>query len=309
MAGNVKKYQRDKGYEPIRREMLQDEDNLSIEAMGLLCNLTSYPDTWEVHKTQLYRRFAKNGRRKIENAWNELVDERYIVQLRRRNGKLWEYIYYHSQVRFTNDEIREIEEKEGCLVWDGKMSNSNKETVDSGKVDKYKISTDVTDVQSNVSSTEITDNRTTNKENYYQEKDNTLDTIIDTGVQTYPQEDEYFKNAFLNNVNKIPERLSRCLYVLGKGESYANHLYKIILNAKRGAVKLIGRMVNFEDISDDIYVEDLMISVVSRVMYKNKMDKLKNVDNYLYQSVKNALIDRLKVGYDMSDNQFEVLWE
>src|SRR5699024_12177600 len=91
MSGNVKKFIKEKGYESLNRSMLQDEDNLSLQAIGLLANLTSYSDTWVIHKTELYNRFAKNKRKSVQNAWAELVENNYIVQLRKRNGSKYDY--------------------------------------------------------------------------------------------------------------------------------------------------------------------------------------------------------------------------
>ncbi len=131
MSGNVKKFKGNKGYESLDRHMLQDEENLSLEAIGLLANLTSYPDTWTLHKTELYKRFAKSGRRIVEKAWDNLIDNKYIIQLRKRNGQKYDYMYYHSQVPFTDSDIKEIEEIEGTTIWDGKHTNPSDNKVSS----------------------------------------------------------------------------------------------------------------------------------------------------------------------------------
>ncbi|MFP3360422.1 hypothetical protein R0K17_24210, partial [Planococcus sp. SIMBA_143] len=75
-----------KGYESVSRNMLQDIDNLSLQAIGLLENLTSMPDSWVLHKTELYTRYAKNGRRSVLSAWNELIENNYIIQFKKRDG-------------------------------------------------------------------------------------------------------------------------------------------------------------------------------------------------------------------------------
>lgn len=108
-----------KPFESIPRELLQqcdkkrsNQDNkpLSLQAIGLLCNLQSYPENWELHKTELYNRYEKNGRRQIQNAWNELVDANYIVQFKVYDGNKLDYYYYFSVSPITEDQIKELEE-------------------------------------------------------------------------------------------------------------------------------------------------------------------------------------------------------
>ncbi len=47
-----------------------NENPISLEALGLLVNLLSYPSTWELHKTELYKRFSKNKESSVRTAWN-----------------------------------------------------------------------------------------------------------------------------------------------------------------------------------------------------------------------------------------------
>ncbi|MRX71136.1 hypothetical protein GJU40_02990 [Bacillus lacus] len=156
--GNVRKFVKDKGYESINRNMLQDVENLSLESIGLLAHLTSYAETWKIHKTELYKRFAKSKRTKIEKAWNELVQERYIVQLRKRTGKKYEYIYYHNHQRFTEEDIKNIIEKEQAELWNGKVKKeSEAEEIPSSNVDFQ---------QSNLNSSNSTDKKFTKDEVY-----------------------------------------------------------------------------------------------------------------------------------------------
>lgn len=107
-----------KPFESIPRELLQqcdkkrsNQDNkpLSLQAIGLLCNLQSYPENWELHK-QNYIIVMKNGRRQIQNAWNELVDANYIVQFKVYDGNKLDYYYYFSVSPITEDQIKELEE-------------------------------------------------------------------------------------------------------------------------------------------------------------------------------------------------------
>ncbi|CDM14986.1 conserved hypothetical protein protein (plasmid) [Staphylococcus epidermidis PM221] len=108
-----------KPFESIPRELLQQCDKkrsntknkpLSLQAIGLLCNLQSYPEDWELHKTELYNRYEKNGRRQIQNAWNELVDANYIIQFKIYDGNKLDYYYYFSVNPITDEQIKELED-------------------------------------------------------------------------------------------------------------------------------------------------------------------------------------------------------
>lgn len=85
-----------------------NENNISLEALGLLVNLLSYPSTWELHKTELYKRFANNKEASVRSAWNTLIAANYIIEFKYRAGKKWEYVYYFRKVAFTNEEKAEI---------------------------------------------------------------------------------------------------------------------------------------------------------------------------------------------------------
>lgn len=113
----------------------ENRDNpISLEALGLLVNLISYPPTWELHKTELYKRFAKHGERSVKAAWNDLMAANYIIEFRYRVGRKWEYVYYFRKVPFTVEEKAEIlaaAEKEYGAIWglqnaDLKMKSSKR---------------------------------------------------------------------------------------------------------------------------------------------------------------------------------------
>lgn len=84
------------------------ENPISLEALGLLVNLLSYPSTWELHKTELYKRFAKNKEASVRSAWNDLMAANYIIEFRYRVGRKWEYVYYFRKVPFSPEEKAEI---------------------------------------------------------------------------------------------------------------------------------------------------------------------------------------------------------
>lgn len=115
----IKNINSEKPFEVLPRELLQQCDKkrsntgnkpLSLQAIGLLCNLQSYPENWEIHKTELYNRYEKNGRRQIQNAWNELVDARYIVQFKMHDRNRIDYQYYFSVTPITDEQIKKLEE-------------------------------------------------------------------------------------------------------------------------------------------------------------------------------------------------------
>ncbi|MCY9311735.1 hypothetical protein MOF23_22645 [Bacillus inaquosorum] len=95
-------------YELLPRELLQTKE-LSLEAMALLCYLISYPtETFEFRKTKLYNSFKKNKRKAVVRMLDELIEKRYFLQFKKREGKkdIYKYIYRHSS--FSDDEIIEL---------------------------------------------------------------------------------------------------------------------------------------------------------------------------------------------------------
>ena len=107
MADTIKRFSKNKGYESLPRELLQNLD-LSLEAIGLIANISSYPDTWVLRKTELQNRFPKHGRRVIDRIWDELVELNFIVQFRKRVGRSYDYRYFYNVTPFTLDEIQEL---------------------------------------------------------------------------------------------------------------------------------------------------------------------------------------------------------
>lgn len=84
------------------------ENIISLEALGLLVNLLSYPSKWEVNKTELYKRFSNHGERSVKTAWNSLVAANYIIEFKYRKGRKWEYVYYFQKIPFTDKEKTDI---------------------------------------------------------------------------------------------------------------------------------------------------------------------------------------------------------
>lgn len=96
------------------------ENPVSLSALGLLVNLLSYPATWELYKTELYKRFAENKERSVKAAWDNLMAANYIIEFRYRSGKKWEYVYYYRRVPFSPEEktgILDTATKEYGKIW------------------------------------------------------------------------------------------------------------------------------------------------------------------------------------------------
>ena len=108
MSGATQKYVKNKGYESIKREMLQNDD-LSLEARGLLAYMESMPESYVFHKTQLQKAFKHNKRTCIDRIWNELMSQNYLIAFRKREGKKYIYQYYFTQEKFDEMDIEAIE--------------------------------------------------------------------------------------------------------------------------------------------------------------------------------------------------------
>jgi hypothetical protein len=110
------------------------EKEISLQALGLIVNLWSYNvEVWELHKTELYKRYSKNKETSVKTAWNELVEAKYIIEFKYRDGKRWEYEYHYKIEPFTLEEIQNIRleaVEEYGQIWgldfqDLKMRSSN----------------------------------------------------------------------------------------------------------------------------------------------------------------------------------------
>lgn len=85
------------------------ESGLSLQALGLIVNLWSYNvETWELHKTELYRRFSQNKETSVRKAWKDLMEHDYIVQFKYRKGREWDFVYYYRIEPFSKEEKSEI---------------------------------------------------------------------------------------------------------------------------------------------------------------------------------------------------------
>lgn len=106
MTDTIRQFSKRKGFESIPRELLQSKE-LSLEAIGLLCNLQSYPSNWTLYKTELRKRF-KNKEKVVDKIWDELVSYGYVIQFWKRVGRKYEYAYFFNVEKFNLDEIQEL---------------------------------------------------------------------------------------------------------------------------------------------------------------------------------------------------------
>lgn len=102
--GSIQRFRKNRGYESISRDFAQNEA-LTYEARGLLVSLASYPENFKVYKCELYKRSKKNSRRKIDKCWQELIDEGYVLQFRKRDGKSFIFSYLFSMEPFLVEDM------------------------------------------------------------------------------------------------------------------------------------------------------------------------------------------------------------
>ena len=84
---------------------VENENPIPLESLGLLVNLWSYHyDDFELHKTELYKRFTHNKKTAVTRAWKFLIEAGYIIEFKYRDGKRWEYVYYLNILPYTEEE-------------------------------------------------------------------------------------------------------------------------------------------------------------------------------------------------------------
>lgn len=136
------------------------ETDISLQALGLLANITCYSGTWELHKTELYKRYTKNGRTSVASAWKELEEARYIVEYKYRDGKKWEYVYYVRLLPFTEEEKAKIlkvaKEEHGEIFGLETKAVENQDTAKSSNDNDFCT---VDSVQSTLDTSKPTDNK------------------------------------------------------------------------------------------------------------------------------------------------------
>lgn len=89
-------------------EKRHGQDAISLEALGLLTNIMCYAESWEIYKTELYKRYTKNKETSVSKAWKDLISAGYVIEYKYRSGRKWEYVYYVAIRPFTSEEKAEI---------------------------------------------------------------------------------------------------------------------------------------------------------------------------------------------------------
>ncbi|WP_239710618.1 hypothetical protein [Mammaliicoccus sp. E-M21] len=269
----LKNFPDDVPFEKIPRELLQSCDtnsvhnkNMSLQAIGLLCNIRSYADTWDLHKTELYKRYAKNKEYSVRSAWDELVENNYIIQLKVREGSKWVYIYYANVHPFTQDEIQKIEESEG-----GK-------TVKKFAAPYSKEETDQKSTQSD------------QQEKSYDSNDNKPRKVpVDLG--------DYFENDSETKQLRDEEEIKE-VEVSSLPPQLKSYLLNFTLDELQivKSSMLIGKTIynsNEADVSKRLTLEDVefeliaMLKRIKRKMYE-KQEDIKDLDNYIKKATLNV---------------------
>lgn len=205
-----------------------NENPISLESLGLLVNLLSYPSTWELHKTELYKRFANNKEASVRSAWKGLMDANYIIEFRYRVGKKWEYVYYFRKVPFSPEEKAEILEnavKEYGGIWrldfqDLKMKTSkprgNQDTLLNTKTILNNNNTDIANIDD--------DKRTSpSLEGSNIPNDKMIQLVISNFRES--TKDDLSKRSFNAVVRKVMDK-----YNQGKVRSFRDYLASALAN-------------------------------------------------------------------------------
>ncbi len=272
----IKNINSEKPFEVLPRELLQQCDKkrsntenkpLSLQAIGLLCNLQSYPENWEIHKTELYNRYEKNGRRQIQNAWNELVDAKYIIQFKIHNGNKLDYYYYFSVTPITNEQIKNLEEyhnSESLERFDLKVKTP---TVQNEQCSHNGLSPTVQNEQFKMNSSEVnsskrTDNIIHNKYNTHKHNTHKYNThyITKNSSSSYNILIDKIKNELVINItpaykNELVKLFSyfddeiinyAIEYASINGSSPKQFLLKVLTNWKNANITTLEQAQNFK---------------------------------------------------------------
>lgn len=270
----IKNINSEKPFEVLPRELLQQCDKkrsnkentaLSLQAIGLLCNLQSYPENWEIHKTELYNRYEKNGRRQIQNAWNELVDAKYIVQFKVYDGNKLDYYYYFSIYPITDEQIKQLEEFHNSKSLNRFELKEKKSTVQNVQQDNDGLSPTVQSEQYNlyskeVNSTKRTDNIIDNQHNTHE--DNTHEDNTHYNTSDSSSQDEIINKiktefgikitpAYKNEILKLIQHFNNDIinyaieYASTYGSSPKQFLLKVLNNWKDANIKTLEQAQNY----------------------------------------------------------------
>jgi hypothetical protein len=125
-------------------EVKTPSNSISLEALGLIVNICSYSEEWELHKTELYKRFTNNKRTSVSNAWKELTEAKYVFEYKYRDGKKWEYVYLYDITPYTSEQIEILRQEaleEYEEIWDVDFAHPKMDT-SKPTANKYKRTKD-----------------------------------------------------------------------------------------------------------------------------------------------------------------------
>ncbi|PGS78289.1 hypothetical protein COC69_15880 [Bacillus cereus] len=240
----MKKWRLEKEYVQVPNETAvavevresEPETCISLQALGLIVNLWSYnTEEWELHKTELYKRFGKNKEVSVKSSWKELMDANYIIEYKFRIGNKWEYEYYYRITPFTAKEREEIltyAEKEHGQIWgldfqDLKMKTSkprdNKYIINKKQINKKEEE----DIPNASLSVEIHNQRSTIVKSK-EEKDHTPSLSDDDLLAITQKVQEMFKGHI--HKRSFDSVLKKCMnnYKKGTVPLYENYLISAI---------------------------------------------------------------------------------
>lgn len=314
-GGSILRFNKHKGYESIPREFAQNE-KLSYEARGLLISIASYPESFKLYKCELYRRSDKNSRRKIDRCWQELIEEGYIIQFRKRMGKKYLFSYLFSLEPFLSDEFlsmleealiykfnfyhKDIYKASGQLVekiqlvlpkfftesektkiihWiKNKEEFSNVQNKQSNKFDGADIFFDVQDEQSTVNCSKNTTNKLTSNR-FTNEITDTKKYVrqIDTEEESLIHSlSVVMKESFLSIASL--ELIARHVHSLEEAKEFIDILYQ---SKKYVEDNLDGLKIVAE------YGEIETHEMLQRYFFKRNTSKMSSEKGYLYNAARN----------------------
>lgn len=298
MSSVIKKYiHQQKGFESISRNMLQDHDNLSLQAIGLLAHLQSLPDTWTINKTELYKRFAKNGRTSVSNAWNELIEQNYVLQFKKRFGKKYVYTYYFSHEKFSTEDIQQIEKIEQTSIWDGKKgSSSQNHTSTNQNTQKPDDTNDISNVDFEhpkmgipkptpikLDLKEIDLKDSTDTEDTKETETDLVSNRLSESERAKKQ-DQMLKDS-LRDTRGMSHRLFEILNTFSKDFDQMYKWIGIIFRAKDKAEKNTGELLLIEKEENN----DLLCTGVMTIIRNIRTQEKENPDGYMFTSLVNFL--------------------
>ena len=300
--GNIKNFSKDRGFEVIPRDLLQHcdkrkhgDDGLSLEAIGLLVNLQSYPEDWELYKTELYNRYSKNGRRKVESAWDLLVEKKYIVQFKKRNGRKYDYIYYFSVEPFNEEMIRSIEESEQAkAVSDFKLKSDDNPQENNDNLECTKRT--VQNEHSKMNSTKRTDNKEHSHYNTQQHNtDITNEYSEESDTENHSSHSNHESNSnieFNYYTDELPDLLRTVLKPFNISE------IKIIKKLIRKSLNHVNEQYDYPELDIAAVTHDI-VKTINKVQYRRKLkheeygsyESIEELQPFLFTSFKNAFLD------------------